>query len=192
MVPPAQAGGVSMNNHTEGSEAMDSNDVANLEKLLPLADKYGLAYIITLILLMIMLVLLRSIVKGNLVPRELLERAEEDRDRLQNILDKERSDFMAPTLEVLQRLKIDHSAGNHTGSNSINEEDRGDNVLSAWIKRLSPLHRDRERRLALAGHKVSLSIRRYKNVSQDIQDEIRNNGFAEFLIYDRGAEDEQH
>lgn len=104
---------------------MDSNDVANLEKLLPLADKYGLAYIIALILLMIMLVLLRSIVKGNLVPRELLERAEEDRDRLQNILDKERSDFMAPTLEVLQRLKIDHSAGNHTGSNSTNEEDRG-------------------------------------------------------------------
>ncbi|MFD1903845.1 hypothetical protein ACFSQ7_06795 [Paenibacillus rhizoplanae] len=36
---------------------MDSNDVANLEKLLPLADKYGLAYIIALILLMIMLVL---------------------------------------------------------------------------------------------------------------------------------------
>ncbi|MEK4849747.1 hypothetical protein NST04_07750 [Paenibacillus sp. FSL H7-0756] len=102
---------------------MDSNDVANLEKLLPLADKYGLAYIIALILLMIMLVLLRSIVKGNLVPRELLERAEEDRDRLQNILDKERSDFMAPTLEVLQRLKIDHSAGGHTGS--TNEEDRG-------------------------------------------------------------------
>lgn len=169
---------------------MDSNDVANLEKLLPLADKYGLAYIIALILLMIMLVLLRSIVKGNLVPRELLERAEEDRDRLQNILDKERSDFMAPTLEVLQRLKIDHSANSHTSS--TNEEDRGDNVLSAWIKRLSPLHRDRERRLALAGHKVSLSIRRYKNVSQDIQDEIRNNGFAEFLIYDRGAEDEQH
>lgn len=104
---------------TEGSEAMDSNDVANLEKLLPLADKYGLAYIVALILLMIFLVLLRAIVKGDLVPRELLERAEEDRDRLQNILDKERSDFMAPTLEVLQRLKIDHTA------NSVNEEDRG-------------------------------------------------------------------
>ncbi|WP_238656277.1 hypothetical protein [Paenibacillus piscarius] len=102
---------------------MDSNDVANLEKLLPLADKYGLAYIIALVLLMILLVLLRSIVKGNLVPRELLERAEEDRDRLQNILDKERSDFMAPTLEVLQRLKIDHSAGGST--NGINDEDRG-------------------------------------------------------------------
>ncbi|WP_340025960.1 hypothetical protein MHI24_12540 [Paenibacillus sp. FSL K6-1096] len=102
---------------------MDSNDVANLEKLLPLADKYGLAYIIALVLLMILLVLLRSIVKGNLVPRELLERAEEDRDRLQNILDKERSDFMAPTLEVLQRLKIDHSAG--SSATGMNEEDRG-------------------------------------------------------------------
>ncbi|NQX48617.1 hypothetical protein HQN87_25115 [Paenibacillus tritici] len=111
-----------MTNHTEGSEAMDSNDVANLEKLLPLADKYGLAYLIALILLMILLVLLRSIVKGNLVPRELLERAEEDRDRLQNILDKERSDFMAPTLEVLQRLKIDHSAGGHP--DGTHDEDR--------------------------------------------------------------------
>lgn len=64
-------------------------------------------------------------------------------------------------------------------------------MLSEWIKRLSPLHRDRERRLAQAGARVSLSIRRYKNVSQDIQEEIRNNGFAQFLIYDRGAEDEQ-
>ncbi|KWX88963.1 hypothetical protein AMQ83_03500 [Paenibacillus riograndensis] len=101
---------------------MDSNDIANLEKILPLADKYGLAYIVALILLVIVLVLLRSIVKGNLVPRELLERAEEDRDRLQNILDKERSDFMAPTLEVLQRLKIDHTS---SGVNVSNEEDRG-------------------------------------------------------------------
>ncbi|UQZ33659.1 hypothetical protein C2I18_08965 [Paenibacillus sp. PK3_47] len=98
---------------------MNSNDIANLEKLLPLADQYGLAYIVALVLLAIFLVLLRSIVKGNLVPRELLERAEDDRDRLQNILDKERSDFMAPTLEVLQRLKIDHAAG------SGNDEDRG-------------------------------------------------------------------
>ncbi|MBY0014040.1 hypothetical protein [Paenibacillus typhae] len=98
---------------------MDSNDIANLEKLLPLADKYGLAYIVALVLLVIFLVLLRSIVKGNLVPRELLERAEDDRDRLQNILDKERSDFMAPTLEVLQRLKVDHAA------EEVNEENRG-------------------------------------------------------------------
>lgn len=101
---------------------MNSNDIANLENILPLADKYGLAYIVALILLLIVLVLLRSIVKGNLVPRELLERAEEDRDRLQNILDKERSDFMAPTLEVLQRLKVDYTS---SGVNVVNEEDRG-------------------------------------------------------------------
>ncbi|AIQ54985.1 hypothetical protein [Paenibacillus sp. FSL R7-0331] len=94
---------------------MNSNDIANLEKLLPLADKYGLAYIAALVLLVIVLVLLRSIVKGNLVPRELLERAEEERDRLQSILDKERSDFMTPTLEVLQRLKADHKAGEGNG-----------------------------------------------------------------------------
>ncbi|NJJ37810.1 hypothetical protein [Paenibacillus apii] len=99
---------------------MDSNDVTNLEKLLPLADKYGLAYVVALILLIILIFLLRAIVKGDLVPRELLDRSEEDRDRLQAILDKERADFMAPTLEVLQRLKIDHGA-----LSGGNDEDRG-------------------------------------------------------------------
>lgn len=63
-------------------------------------------------------------------------------------------------------------------------------MLSEWIKRLSPLHRHRERELLQAGNRVTLSIRRYKNISKEIQKEIRNNGFAEFLIYDRGAEDE--
>ncbi|MNI99653.1 hypothetical protein D3C73_1587840 [compost metagenome] len=74
-----------------------------------MADKYGLAYIAALILMLVVILLLRSIVKGNLVPRELLDRAEEDRDRLQAILDKERSEFMQPTLDVLKKLKIDHT-----------------------------------------------------------------------------------
>lgn len=86
---------------------MDSIDVTHLEKLLPLADKYGLAYIVALLLLVILLVLLRSIIKGNLVPREILERAEEDRDHLQSILNKERSELLAPTIEGLSRLRND-------------------------------------------------------------------------------------
>lgn len=100
---------------------MDSNSVTNLEKLLPLADKYGLAYIVSLVLVFIVFGFIRDIRRGRWVPRELLDKAEEDRDRLQGILDKERADFMAPTLEVLQRLKIDHAASNHSG----NDEDRG-------------------------------------------------------------------
>ncbi|MDH6427287.1 hypothetical protein D3C76_242740 [compost metagenome] len=98
---------------------MNSNDVSNLEKLLPLADKYGLAYLVALVLLFFVILQWRAVMKGDLVPRELLDRAEEDRDRLQAILDKERADFMAPTLEVLQRLKIDHAAA------SGNDQDRG-------------------------------------------------------------------
>ncbi|ASA24306.1 hypothetical protein B9T62_28210 [Paenibacillus donghaensis] len=88
---------------------MEEGDITQLERLLPLADKYGLAYMVALILMIALLLLLRSIVKGNLVPRELLDRAEEDRDRLQAILDKERSEFMQPTLDVLKKLKIDHT-----------------------------------------------------------------------------------
>lgn len=99
---------------------MNSNDVSNIKELLPLADKYGLAYIVALVLLFIVIYFLRAISKGDLVPRELLDRAEEDRDRLQAILDRERADFMAPTLEVLQRLKIDHST-----VSGGNDQDRG-------------------------------------------------------------------
>ncbi|KUP22427.1 hypothetical protein [Paenibacillus sp. DMB5] len=98
---------------------MNSNDVTNIKELLPLADRYGLAYIVALVLLFIVIYFLRAISRGDLVPRDLLDRAEEDRDRLQAILDKERADFMAPTLEVLQRLKIDHAAGGG------NDQDRG-------------------------------------------------------------------
>lgn len=88
---------------------MEQGDIAQLEKLLPLADKYGLAYVVALVLMIVVIVMLRSIVKGSLVPRELLDKAEEDRDRLQAILDKERSDFMQPTLDVLKKLKVDQS-----------------------------------------------------------------------------------
>lgn len=91
---------------------MNSNDVDNLERMLPLADKYGLAYITALVLLIIVITLVRSIIKGNLVTRELLDRAEEERDRLQAILDKERAEFMAPTLEGLRRHEMDHNLSN--------------------------------------------------------------------------------
>lgn len=75
---------------------------------MPLADKYGLAYIVAFILMIVVMALLRSIVKGNLVPRELLDRAEEDRDSLQATLDKERSELMQPTLDIVRNLKIEH------------------------------------------------------------------------------------
>lgn len=61
-----------------------------------------------------------------------------------------------------------------------------DNVLSNWIKRIFP-GTATKRELHRASGRVSVSIRRYKDASKEIQDEIANNGFAEFLIYDRGV-----
>ncbi|AIQ26189.1 hypothetical protein NSQ90_26900 [Paenibacillus sp. FSL H7-0737] len=49
---------------------MKEGDIAQLEKLLPLADKYGLAYIVAFILMIVLMVLLRAIVKGNTLYRE--------------------------------------------------------------------------------------------------------------------------
>lgn len=60
-------------------------------------------------------------------------------------------------------------------------------MFSRWIKRLSPQHKEREQELTRASRRVTVSIGRYKNASKEIQEEIRNNGFAEFLIYDRGV-----
>ncbi|MNI99565.1 hypothetical protein D3C73_1586770 [compost metagenome] len=62
----------------------------------------------------------RAVATGKLVPREMLDRALQDNDHLQEILDSERKAFMQPTLEVLQRLKVDHNA-----VNPENSEDRG-------------------------------------------------------------------
>lgn len=59
-------------------------------------------------------------------------------------------------------------------------------MLSNWIKRLSPRHRDKERELAQASSRVAITIARYKYMSQEIQDEIGRNRFAKYLVYDKG------
>lgn len=94
-------------------------DADQIEKVLPLVEKYGLSVVLLFLFLIFAYRQWNAVATGKLVPREMLDRALQDNDRLQAILDKERSDFMAPTLEVLQRLKIDHSG------NRSNEEDRG-------------------------------------------------------------------
>ncbi|MNL57688.1 hypothetical protein D3C87_1812710 [compost metagenome] len=84
---------------------MPNTEVSILQQLLPLAERYGLAVVLSFILLLIIGIIIRMIIRGDLVPRSLLDRAEEDRDRLQAILDKEREGFMTPLLEVVNNLK---------------------------------------------------------------------------------------
>ena len=88
---------------------MGAEEVTQVEGWARLADKYGVALILAIVLMVVLLYIVRMLVRGDLVPRHLLDRAEEDRDRLQDVLDKERAAFMSPTLEVLQKLKIDHN-----------------------------------------------------------------------------------
>ena len=88
---------------------MDSEKISLIERLLPLSEKYGLAVLLVFILLIIVMIQWRALMRGDLVPRELLDRAEDDRDRLQAVLDKERTEFMQPTLEGLKRLRSEHT-----------------------------------------------------------------------------------
>ncbi|GIP20418.1 MULTISPECIES: hypothetical protein [Paenibacillus] len=94
---------------------MGQEEMNSLKDLLPLAERYGLAVVLSFILLLVVVVIIRMIIRGDLVPRSLLDKAEEDRDRLQAILDKEREGFMTPLLEVVKNLKqqdgSDHKGG---------------------------------------------------------------------------------
>lgn len=59
-------------------------------------------------------------------------------------------------------------------------------MLSKWIKRLSPRHREIEKELVQASGRVSVAIARYKDMSREIQEEIQRNKFARFLVYEKG------
>ncbi|MBQ4899371.1 hypothetical protein KB559_11035 [Paenibacillus sp. Marseille-P2973] len=88
---------------------MGQEEIEGVKEFLPLAEKYGLAVVLTFILLVILVALVRMIIKGELVPRSQLDKAEEDRDRLQGILDKEREELWGPVLEVFKNLKKDQN-----------------------------------------------------------------------------------
>lgn len=63
-------------------------------------------------------------------------------------------------------------------------------MLFQWIRRLLlPRHVNKELELREASTSVTLTINHYKNVSQEIQEEIDRNRFAKYLVYDRGDHD---
>jgi hypothetical protein len=87
---------------------MDPEQLSSIEKIAQLAEKYGLALILAIVLLVVVLYIVRMLARGDLVPRSLLDRAEEDRDRLQAILDKEREGVMAPMMEWFKNIQKDN------------------------------------------------------------------------------------
>lgn len=90
---------------------MDQAHLDATERVAGLAEKYGLSVVLLLILLGVLGYIGRMLLRGDLVPRSLLEKAEEDRDRLQDILDSERASVMGPMLDVVKNLKKDEDKG---------------------------------------------------------------------------------
>jgi p-aminobenzoyl-glutamate transporter AbgT len=86
---------------------MDSDQLTLIATIAQLAEKYGFALVLAIVLLIVVLYIVRMLIRGDLVPRRLLIRAEEDRDRLQAILDKEREGVMMPFMEWLKNIKKD-------------------------------------------------------------------------------------
>lgn len=66
--------------------------------------------------------------------------------------------------------------------------------MMKWIHRLFPRHKqgEIEKEISQASRRVAFSIARYEDTSREIQEEIRNNGFAPFLIYDRSVDHGGH
>ncbi|ASS64689.1 hypothetical protein [Paenibacillus sp. RUD330] len=90
---------------------MDETQLDATERIAQMAEKYGLSLILMLILLGVVLAFLWMLTSGRLVPRSLLDKAEEDRDRLQDILDNERAGMMGPLLDVVKSYKKDEGKG---------------------------------------------------------------------------------
>lgn len=128
--PRSRSGGFYIRER-KGERGMGT-EVSTIQELLPLVEKCGLSVVLLFLFIIFAYIQWRAVSKGELVPRAMLDRALEDNDRLQDILDKERAAFTQPTLEVLQRLKADHSA------NSGNDEDRVGQPCGVLFKRLLP------------------------------------------------------
>ncbi|MFC3802792.1 hypothetical protein [Cohnella sp. GCM10012308] len=55
-----------------------------------------------------------------------------------------------------------------------------------WLMRLSPWYRDKQRQLNHASIKTRSAIIQYRTASRELQEEIRSNNFAKYLIYEKG------
>lgn len=55
-----------------------------------------------------------QLARGKLIPKEVYDALESDRDRLQGIMDKDREKFMDPLLSILAGLKKDETKGGGT------------------------------------------------------------------------------
>lgn len=98
----------------------------NLKEVLPLAEKYGLAIVLLFICIFQIFYIIRLILKGELVTKEVYEGACAERDEAQaevrkmtQFLNEERSTFMLPLLNVVNNLKVANTSQKDSG------EDRG-------------------------------------------------------------------
>lgn len=75
-----------------------------------LVERHGLSLILCIVLLIIVLTILHLFIKGIIVPKVYLDRSEEDRDRMQFIMEEERKAFLQTQTEMFRRLKKDEEA----------------------------------------------------------------------------------
>lgn len=76
-----------------------------------LIDKYGFSMIAAIVLTILLVTILFLFIKGLIVPRIYLDRSEEDRDRMQKIMEEERVRLLVPMMEWVNSVKKDNSDG---------------------------------------------------------------------------------
>ncbi|MBD7967774.1 hypothetical protein [Paenibacillus gallinarum] len=75
-----------------------------------LVDKYGVSIILAIVFTTVIITILYWLMTGRIVPRIYLDRSEEDRDRMQLIMEEERRAFLETQTDMIRRLKKDEGA----------------------------------------------------------------------------------
>ncbi|AFC32122.1 hypothetical protein PM3016_5422 [Paenibacillus mucilaginosus 3016] len=89
---------------------MTPDQLVQVEQTARLAERYGVALILAIVLLVVVLYVLRLFMTGKIVPRELLDKAEEDRDELTKTINEIRGP-LEEIRDVVKNLKRDKPRG---------------------------------------------------------------------------------
>lgn len=79
-----------------------------IERLLGLGEKYGVTPVLLFISIFSLIYVLRMVLKGDLVPRWMLDKVEEDRDEAMEILKGQETGALKEILEFMKKIKVNY------------------------------------------------------------------------------------
>jgi len=85
---------------------MNADQITAVERIAQLFDKYGMTTISLIVLAGGLAWIVRLLLRGDLVPRWMLERAEHDRDEVMAVLKNQETGALREILEFMRKIKV--------------------------------------------------------------------------------------